>query len=852
MGKNLVIVESPAKAKKIGQFLGKEYVVMASVGHVRDLPAKKLGVDVEKDFEPEYVDTARGKKVLKEIKAEAKKCERVFLAPDPDREGEAIAWHLFEALKKTVPEENFYRVTYNEITKPAILAAFGSPSKIDMDRVNAQQARRVLDRLVGFEGSPVVRKQIRGAQSVGRVQTVALRLVVERELEIENFRPETYFAVAAEVRRREAPLDPFTVKLARINGEPVGIKDRRLLPGAVRTQEQLDALRRELEASTARVSDVATKEVQRSARPPFITSTLQQSASGALGYAPARTMGIAQKLYESGLITYMRTDSFNIARSAQEECRMFVSEQYGAEYLPEKPNAYRSKGAAQEAHEAIRPTDVNVVPGREGMALEPAEQKLYKLIWERFVASQMVPARIARRTVEVEAGVENRFLFRATASEVAFPGYMKASGIEAAADRKNGDDEENDEAGQLPPLSVGEHLDVLQWLAEPKETRPVARYTEASLIRALEENGVGRPSTYAAIMSKLDEREYVGKEGRSLVPTALGRELVELVLKTEAKLKSDNKVDLFEVHFTADMETKLDNVEEGQVEWTQMMKEFYPSLLEWIEHAKETADPGLVGRCFEALGHVREWAPPAKSGRRTYDDQKTVEDLKATVAEGKLLSKRQGEMLHKMCCRYIRQIPAELAAELQLAEPEAVRDETPRKLALLANVQFGEPRQVGKRTYDDRKFAKSLGEQIALGKRLSERQVAALDSMLSKYADQIPDFDAVKHDLKLGEKPGGVADPSIAPVLALVAQVTDWAEPVQRGKREFNDKTFYESLDRQFKAKGALSERQVAALKKMAARYAEQIPDYAQLQEPLGLFAPRKAKAKQVDAATEE
>lgn len=852
MSKNLVIVESPAKAKKINQFLGKDYVVMASVGHVRDLPAKKLGVDVEHGFEPEYVDTARGKKVLKELRAAAKACDKVFLAPDPDREGEAIAWHLFEALKKNVPEENFYRVTYNEITKPAILAAFGHPEKIDMDRVDAQQARRVLDRLVGFEGSPVVRRQIRGAQSVGRVQTVALRLVVERENEIAGFTPESYFTVGAEVRKQEAPLDPFTIMLARINDEPVGVKERRLLPGAVRTQEQLEGIRRELENCELRVSDVATREVLRRARPPFITSTLQQSASGALGFAPARTMGIAQKLYESGLITYMRTDSFNIAKSAMEECRGFIGESYGPDYLPEKPNAYKSKGAAQEAHEAIRPTDVNVLPGREGVQLEAAEQKLYKLIWERFVASQMVPARISRRTVEVEAGRENRYLFRATASEIAFPGYMKASGIEAAADKPNGNGEaESDETDRLPPLTQGESLDVLDWLSEQKETRPVARYTEASLIRALEENGVGRPSTYAAIMSKLDEREYVVKEKRALIPTELGRELVELVLKTEQKLQSGNKVDLFDVRFTADMETRLDEIEEGKLEWTEMMKDFYPSLLEWIDHAKETADPVLVAQCFDALDNVSDWAPPVKSGRRTYDDRKTFEDLRKTVEEGALLTRRQGEMLHKMCCRYIRQIPAALATGLELVEPEAVRGDTPRKLELLAKVQFEEPRKVGKRTYDDKKFVTSLGDQITMGKRLSDRQLAYLDTLLTKYSDQIDNFEAIRAELKLGEKREVQADPSTAPVLALMEHVAAWAEPVTRGKREFNDKTFYESLASQFRSKGALSDRQTAALKKMAARYADQIPDYAEVQDQLGLPAPRKAKAKKEEGAAD-
>jgi len=852
MSKNLVIVESPAKAKKINQFLGKDYTVMASVGHVRDLPPKKLGVDVEKNFEPEYTATTRGKKILKELKAEAKKCEKVYLAPDPDREGEAIAWHLYEALKKNVPDENFYRVTYNEITKPAILAAFERPEKIDMDRVNAQQARRILDRLVGFQGSPVVRKQIRGANSVGRVQTVALRLVVERENEITGFEPETYFTVGAEVRKQEAPLDPFLVKLARINNAPIGIKDRKLLPGAVKTQEQLEGIQSELNNSPLTVSDVVTKEVKRRARPPFITSTLQQSASGALGYAPARTMGIAQKLYESGLITYMRTDSFNIAQTALDECRSFIGNSYGAEYLPETPNFYKSKGAAQEAHEALRPTDTAVQPGKEGVKLDTAEQKLYKLIWERFVASQMVPARIARRTVEIEAGSENTYLFRATASDIIFPGYMKASGIEAAADKPKNGERDDAETDSIPTVEKGENLDVVDWLTEQKETKPVARYTEASLIRALEENGVGRPSTYAAIMSKLDEREYVSKEKRSLIPTELGMELVTLVLRTEAKLNSDNKIDLFETRFTADMESRLDAVEEGRMEWTAMMQDFYPSLLEWIEHAKETAEPAFVAKCFDALNNVSDWAPAVKSGRRTYDDNKTFEDLKEKVGQGELLSKRQGEMLHKMCCKYIKQVPDAMATELELVEPEAVRGDTPRKLELLSGVQFEEPRKAGKRTYDDKKFVTSLGDQVTMGKRLSDRQVAYLDTLLTKYSEQIENFDAIRVELKLDEKKDVEADPSTAPVLAMMDQITEWAEPTMRGKREFNDKTFFDSLATQFKGKGALSDRQLAALKKMAARYAAQIPNYAEMQEQYNLPAPRKPKPKKEETASAE
>ena len=845
MSKKLVIVESPAKAKKINSFLGSDYKVMASVGHVRDLPPKKLGVNPEKGFEPEYAETSRGKKILKELKDVAKTCETIYLAPDPDREGEAIAWHLFEALKKATSEDNFYRVTYNEVTKSAILSAFNNPQKIDMNRVNAQQARRVLDRLVGFQGSPVVRRQIRGANSVGRVQTVALRLVVEREYEIENFTSEKYFTVGAQVRKQKEPFDPFLLKLVRINNESVGTKDRKLLAGAVKTVDQLNCIELELRDSALEITDISTKEVTRKARPPFITSTLQQSASGTLSFTPARTMGVAQKLYESGLITYMRTDSFNIAQTAQSECREFIKIHYGEEFIPEKANIYsRKSSSAQEAHEAIRPTDVEVKPNDNGLNLEPAEQKLYKLIWERFVASQMVPARISRRTVEAEAGNENSYLFRATSSDILFPGYMQASGIEAAVDRKKQDEEED---GLIPPLELNESLDVIDWLTEEKETKPVARYSEASLIKALEENGVGRPSTYAAIMSKLDEREYVEKVKRSLMPTELGRELVGLVKRTEMKLKTGNKTDLFEVNFTANMEARLDEVEAGRVEWTQMMESFYPSLLEWIDHAKETADPQWVARCLEALSNVREWLEPVKTTKRTYDDQKTYIDIKETTDSGELLSKRQGEMLFKMCCRYYHQIPDSYIKELELKEPEAVREDTSYKLSLLKDIVFEEPTKVGKRVYDDSKFVKSLGEQVTMDKRLSERQIAYLDSLLGKYADQIDNFEEIKANLKLGEKIKVDADPTTAPILEMLDKITNWAEPTKRGKREFNDKSFYESLASQFKSKGALSERQLAALKKMAARYAEQLPNYLDLQDELGLPAPRKVKERKTE-----
>ena len=844
MNKSLVIVESPAKAKKINSFLGNDFIVMASVGHVRDLPPKNLGVDLEKGFKPEYVETTNGKKILKELKDKAKECKKVFLAPDPDREGEAIAWHLYEALRKNIGENNFYRVTYNEITKSAILSAFDRTTKIDMDRVNAQQARRILDRLVGFKGSPVVRRQIRGANSVGRVQTVALRLVVDREILIDGFIPEIYFTIGVEVQKKCDPIDPFILKLARINNLPIGVKDRKLQLGTIKNIDQLENIQKQLESSSLLVSDIITKEVKRKARAPFITSTLQQSASGALGYTPARTMGLAQKLYENGLITYMRTDSFNIAKSAQDECRLFITNEYGLEYLPENFNIYsRKSSAAQEAHEAIRPTSVLIKPGNEGIKLETAELKLYKLIWERFVASQMVPARISRRTVEAITSSENEYLFRATTSDIIFPGYMKASGIEAAADKpKQGDDSEDEI--KIPPLDKNEPLHVIKWLNEEKETKPLSRYSEASLIKALEENGVGRPSTYAAIMSKLDEREYVIKEKRSLIPTSLGKELIGLVQRTEEKHKDGNKIDLFEVNFTADMEKRLDDVEEGRLEWTDMMSAFYPSLLEWIEHAKETADIDLVQGYLTALTSIVDWAEPIKSGKKIYDDKKTYLDLKDSVNKGELLSKRQGELLYKMCCRYYNQISNDLSERLNLIKPEAVRDTTAHKISLLLGVKFNSPNKVGKRVYDDKKFVNSLNDQIALGKRLSDKQVSFLNKLLGKYANQIPDFEEIKKELNIDLPDETDVDPIIEPILEMMSNINEWAEPVKKGKREFNDKSFYDSLASQFKSNKSLSDRQVSALKKMAARYANQILDYEDNKDRLGLLEPRKPKEK--------
>ncbi len=819
--KKLVIVESPAKAKTINKYLGEDYIVKASMGHVRDLPPKKLGVDVEHGFAPEYVNSTGRAKTITELKAAAKKCDAVLLAPDPDREGEAIAWHLFELLKGIVPEENFSRVTYNEITKSAITEAFAHPGEMDMNRVNSQQARRVLDRLVGFKVSPLLWRQIKGGVSAGRVQSVALRLVCEREQLIKDFKPEEYWVLGANVRKQVAPLDPFAVKLAQINGEKAEVKGG----------EQAQKIRAELEASTLHVERIIEKEIQRRARAPFITSTIQQAASSVCGFAPARTMRIAQSLYENGLITYMRTDSFNIAKSAQEECRAFVTAEYGAEYIPEKPNFYKSKSSAQEAHEAIRPTDVAKTP-QAVSGLEKDEAKLYKLIWERFVASQMVPARIARRTAEVETDGTNTYLFRATASEIAFPGYMRASGIEKAADKKK-EGEEDDET-KLPPLTEGENLDCLEWLGEQKFTKPPARYSEPSLIKALEENGVGRPSTYAQTLSTIEKREYVTKEKRSLVPTEAGLRVNEFLVKALDPL--------FNVKFTAEMEEKLDQIEEGTVEWTDMMREFYENFLEWLEGAKDMAEPAETEEVLKALEQVSEWAEPVKRGRRTYDDQEIVGSVREKFAEVGKITSRQQQMLFRLACKYIEQMSAETVTTLKLEKPEAPRTETGKKIELLETLDFDEPRKVGKRTYDDGKFVQSLKEQVQSGKRLSDRQVGALDTLLVKYSSQIDNFEQVQKDLGLEAKAPAENAEEIAKLIELCKTIETWNPPVKRGKREFNDADFYESLSTQFKGKGSLSDRQVAALKKMIGRYTDQIPDYEAVREELGLPEPKVKK----------
>lgn len=841
MVKHLVIVESPAKAKTINKFLGRDYVVKASMGHVRDLPKSKLGVDPENNFKPSYVNSRDKSKVIKELKDAAKKCDDVILAPDPDREGEAIAWHLRELLGGIKKEnELFSRVTYNQITRAAIEKAFANPTRLDLNKVDAQQARRVIDRLVGYQVSPLLWRRIRGGSSAGRVQTVALRLVCEREKEILRFVPETYWIFGAMVAKQSDPKDPFEVRLARVDDNKGDVYDEKLAQD----------IRRDLKDRALTVQSIKTTEQKRHSKAPFITSTLQQAASSAFGYQPNRTMQLAQKLYEgvdlkrgegaTGLITYMRTDSPSLAPEAVARIRDRVADHFGPDYLPEKPRAFGSRGNAQEAHEAIRPTDMDLTPDELKGILGEQELKLYSLIYNRTLASQMAPARIKRVTVELDTDSDQHdYLFRASASEVVFPGFMAAWG------RGLDEDDDEEEGGKLPPLEEGEHLDLREWLSEEKQTQPPKRFSEAALIKALEENGVGRPSTYASIVSTLYAREYVDREKRSLRPTQAGMEVQDYLV---GRLPH-----LFEVDFTARMEKQLDEIEEGRQPWTEMMKNFHGRLETWIEEAKHAhIDHDELNALFALCDEVKEFNPPVKRGKKTYSDETFLKEMKEALQKGEAITERQVDNIRKVVARYADQIDSldqARAEELGLTdviarEAEAnrpPREETLRKFDILDRVEFEPPRKVGKRTYDDAEFLGSLREQVEGKRRLTDRQVGALDRMVIKYAAQIPDFENLAREIGLDHQQQ--EDHESGPLLELLDEVQTFNEPTTRGKKTWDDAEFADSLRNQFKARKNLTPRQRNALKTMLSRYHEQIPQYEEKREALGLRAP-KDKAK--------
>src|SRR5213080_1477086 len=576
MAKNLVIVESPAKAKTINKYLGKDFIVKASIGHIKDLPSKGLGVDVQNNFEPEYEiipDSKKrnNKKIVSDLKKTAKEVETIYLAADPDREGEAICQHLAEEIVPKKPATPAFRVMFNEITKRAVQEAFEHPKQIDANLVDAQQARRVLDRLVGYKVSPLLCRTIGGRLSAGRVQSVALRMVVEREREIEAFKKTEYWTIAANVAGQQPPA--FDARLLKVGDQTVktsgfdqDLKKTEILIGKDELANEIVA---EAKQQTFIVDEVTTKDRKRNPVPPFITSKLQQEAARKLGFAVKRTMMIAQHLYEGveigaegsvGLITYMRTDSTRVGEAALSEVRGFINQQYGANYLPEKAIQYRSKKGAQDAHEAIRPTDVTRTPDSLAQYLKPEELKLYRLIWQRFVASQMMPALFDQTTIDIQAG---RLVFRATGSVLTFDGFLKV--YQEGRDEK-AEDEEDERT--LPLVAEGETLTVNKVEPEQHFTEPPPRYTEATLVKALEEKGIGRPSTYAAIMTTIQDREYVEKKEGRFHPTALGKTVNDVLIEGGFD-------DLFNETYTARMEEELDEIEEGKLKWTDALQEFY-------------------------------------------------------------------------------------------------------------------------------------------------------------------------------------------------------------------------------------------------------------------------------------
>lgn len=576
--KDLVIVESPAKARTVARFLGNDYVVKASMGHVRDLPKKTMGVDIDKDFRPTYEHVRGRESVIRDIKKAAKSADKVYLATDPDREGEAISWHMVEAAGLPQDSPSLRRVVFHEITRPAIDEAFNDPRQIDMQLVNAQQARRILDRIVGYKLSPVLWSKVRRGLSAGRVQSVALRLIVDREREIEAFKPVEYWSISVDLSDETGDgARAFRANLQKIAGE----KGKASVPNA----ERASAITADLRTASYRVAEVKNREVRQRPQPPFTTSTLQQEAARRLGYGAQRTMRIAQELYEGiqlgdgdpvGLITYMRTDSVNVAASALAETNKFIKEKYGPEFAG-KPRTYKTRArSAQEAHEAIRPTSSYRTTDVVKKFLNRDQTRLYDLIWKRLVASQMKDAIFDSTTLDIEAvaGNGNGYTVRATGRVMKFEGFRIVY-VEAR------DDEEENDDKRLPRLTNDQVLSLVNVNSEQKFTKPPPRFSEAMLIRTLEEQGIGRPSTYASIVGTIEQREYVSRENRRFKPTPLGSAVSDLL--------TENFPDIMDPGFTAGMEERLDQIAEGQVEWVPMLGAFYGPFDRQVEHAKEHA-----------------------------------------------------------------------------------------------------------------------------------------------------------------------------------------------------------------------------------------------------------------------
>ncbi len=564
---NLVIVESPAKAKTIKKYLGGDYEVIASMGHVRDLPKSKMGIDFENNFQPQYIDMKGKEDVIKELKKYAKKCDHIYLATDPDREGEAISWHIAQMLGLDLNDNN--RVAFNEITKTGVQAGMSHPHKIDLDLVNAQQARRILDRIVGYKLSPFLWKKVKRGLSAGRVQSVAVRLIVDREKEVKEFVPQEYWSIDAKFTAPSSR-KVFAAKLSAIDGKKAEMANK----------EQSDEILKRLENAVYTVTDVKKRVTKKQPAPPFITSTLQQEASKRMGFQAKRTMKAAQELYEGveiegmgavGLITYMRTDSLRISDEARAAAAKCIEDIYGKEYLPPSPRVFKSKKNAQDAHEAIRPSLPELTPDRVKSSLTTDQFKLYKLIWERFIASQMANALLDTASVTIEA---EGCTFKASGYSVKFDGFTKLY------EEKKDSDEENNK--MLPPIQKDDICKLKEILGNQHFTQPPARFTEASLIKTMEENGIGRPSTYAPTITTIISRMYVERDGKQLKPTALGEVITDLM--------KDHFKHIVDAKFTAKMENDLDSVERGETNWVDTLDVFYKDFEKVLAKAEKAME----------------------------------------------------------------------------------------------------------------------------------------------------------------------------------------------------------------------------------------------------------------------
>lgn len=561
-------MESPAKAKTIQKYLGNDYEVVASMGHIIDLPKSKIGVDIENNFTPVYIEMKGKEDVIKLLKKEAKKCDNIYLATDPDREGEAISWHIANMLNLNLEDPN--RVTFNEITKSGVKVGMDNPRKIDLDLVNAQQTRRILDRIVGYKLSPFLWKKVKRGLSAGRVQSVAVRLVVDRELEIRAFKPKEYWSIDGTFTAPPSR-KVFSAKLVAIDGKKQEINN----------EEESNAILKSLEGAEYTISTVKKRVTKKNPAPPFITSTLQQEASRRMGFQARRTMKTAQELYEGieiegigliGLITYMRTDSLRVSKEAQEQASEYILQVYGKDYLPDKPRVFKTKANAQDAHEAIRPSMPQLTPEKVKSSLTTDQYKLYKLIWERFIASQMANALLDTVSADIQA---NDCTFRASGYSVKFDGYTVL--YEESKDTK---DEENNKV--LPPLEVGQVLKLKTLVGNQHFTQPPSRYTEATLIKALEENGIGRPSTYAPTITTIVSKFYVERDGKQLKPTALGEVITDLM--------KEHFKNIVDVKFTAKMESNLDEVEKGKKGWIDTLNVFYDDFAKTLAKAEKAME----------------------------------------------------------------------------------------------------------------------------------------------------------------------------------------------------------------------------------------------------------------------